>query len=140
MNIPSLPLPLPKVLLPLFCLLCIQSDFFTLSAIAESVSRPSLENRVERLERERLTLERSNDQKTRELDRRLEELEDDVAAAGVGLLGSGILCALWAQFTERSAWLWFFFGVFLCPVALIVMAWKNAEGLKSGEIKYWTAK
>jgi len=97
----------------------------------------SLEDRVGEIERNQSNLDREVTSETRILERRMDELEDN-AAAGIGLFVSGIVCALWAQYTRRSAWLWFFFGLFLAPIALIALVWKNALGLASGELKYWT--
>jgi len=100
----------------------------------------SLEGRVEEIERKQSNLDREVTSENQNLERRMDELEDNAAAGGVGLFVSGILCALWAQYTQRSAWLWFFFGLILAPVALIVMVWKNALGLASGDLTYWTRK
>ncbi len=97
----------------------------------------SLEKRIVEIEREQSSLDREVSSETRDLERRMNELEDN-AAAGIGLFGCGTLCALWAQFTRRSAWLWFFFGLILAPIALVAMVWKNASGLDSGELIYWT--
>ena len=49
---------------------------------------------------------------------------------------TGIVCALWAQNTKRNAWLWFFLGAFLAPIAGIVMLHKNyrdIHGLPQGD-------
>jgi len=97
-----------------------------------------LEDRIERIERERSRLDRLP-YETQQIENRLDRIEDD-ATAGIGLFVSGILCALWAQYTRRSAWLWFFFGLILAPIALIAMVWKNASGLASGELRYWTQR
>jgi hypothetical protein len=97
-----------------------------------------LEDRIERIEREQSRLDRLP-YETQQLENRLDRIEDD-ATAGIGLFVSGILCALWAQYTGRSAWLWFFFGLILAPIALIAMVWKNASGLASGELRYWTQR
>ena len=42
----------------------------------------------------------------------------------------GIFCAYWAQVTNRSAWLWFFMGLFFGPITGIVLAAKNAADRK----------
>jgi len=39
----------------------------------------------------------------------------------------GVFCAYWAQGTARNAWLWFFFGLFLPPVAGLALLWLNAR-------------
>lgn len=46
--------------------------------------------------------------------------------AGGGFV-AGALCALWAQGTQRNAWLWFFLGWFFAPITLLVLLWKNAK-------------
>lgn len=103
----------------------------------ERSSVDRLKNRISDLEREQSNLEMEISSETRTLDRRMDKLEDN-ATAGFGLFLSGIICALWAQFTRRSGWLWFFFGLLLAPIALIAMVWKNASGLASGRLKFWT--
>jgi hypothetical protein len=40
----------------------------------------------------------------------------------------GIFSAYWAQITGRNAWAWFFFGLFLAPIAL-----QEREGSRGGE-------
>ncbi len=39
----------------------------------------------------------------------------------------GIFCALWAQNTNRSAWLWFFLGLFFAPLTGLVLLYKNSQ-------------
>ncbi len=39
----------------------------------------------------------------------------------------GIFSAYWAQMTNRNAWAWFFFGLFLAPIAGVVLLYKNAK-------------
>ena len=41
----------------------------------------------------------------------------------------GAFCALWAQNTGRSGWLWFFLGVFFSIIAVLVLLGKNAGDL-----------
>jgi len=43
----------------------------------------------------------------------------------------GIFCAYWAQTTGRNAWGWFFFGLFLAPIAGVILLWKNAQAPKA---------
>ncbi len=38
----------------------------------------------------------------------------------------GSFCALWAQNTRRNPWLWFFFGMLLSPISLLVLLTKNS--------------
>lgn len=39
----------------------------------------------------------------------------------------GIFCAYWAQETQRNPWLWFFFGLFLAPIAGLALLYKNSR-------------
>jgi formate hydrogenlyase subunit 3/multisubunit Na+/H+ antiporter MnhD subunit len=39
----------------------------------------------------------------------------------------GIFCAYWAQTTNRSAWLWFFLGLFFAPITGIFLVYKNSN-------------
>lgn len=39
----------------------------------------------------------------------------------------GAFCALWAQNTGRSAWLWFFLGAFFNVVAVLFLLTKNSN-------------
>jgi len=71
-----------------------------------------LEERLDKVERQQSNLKNETASDKKNLERRVDEIESGTAA-GFGLFVSGILCALWAQFTRRSAWLWFFFGLFL---------------------------
>lgn len=57
----------------------------------------------------------------------LEQRVDRLAGTGLVLFLYGAFCALWAQRTRRSAWGWFFFGLFLAPVATVVLLRKNAR-------------
>ena len=42
----------------------------------------------------------------------------------------GAFCALWAHNTGRSAWLWYFFGLFLTVIAVITLLIKNSADLE----------
>jgi len=57
----------------------------------------------------------------------LEKRVDGLASTGLVLFLYGVFCALWAQRTKRSAWGWFFFGLFLAPIATAVLLHKNAR-------------
>ena len=39
----------------------------------------------------------------------------------------GAFCALWAQNTRRSAWLWFFLGFLFSAVAVVFLLVKNSD-------------
>jgi hypothetical protein len=66
------------------------------------------------------------------LEGRVSALESKVRQASevsaVGLL-FGAFCALWAQNTGRSAWLWFFLGLFFSVIAVLVLLSKNSGDL-----------
>ena len=66
---------------------------------------------------------------TTDLEQRVTRLEskirDDAAAGAVAFL-FGAFCALWAQNTGRSAWEWFFLGLFFAPITVTVLLVKNA--------------
>ena len=72
------------------------------SALAQGQS--SLESRVDRLER---------------------QIND--SSGGIALFLFGAFCALWAQNTGRSAWLWFFLGVLFSVITVIVLLVKNSN-------------
>lgn len=64
------------------------------------------------------------------LEDRISAVEDDVrgaASQGALLFLFGAFSALWAQQTKRSAWLWFFLGVFFSVITVIVLLNKNAN-------------
>jgi len=42
----------------------------------------------------------------------------------------GAFCALWAQNTNRNAWLWFFFGLIFSVITVLVLLAKNSGDLK----------
>jgi hypothetical protein len=41
----------------------------------------------------------------------------------------GAFCALWAQNTRRNPWLWFFLGLFLNAICVIVVLYKNSKDI-----------
>jgi hypothetical protein len=57
---------------------------------------------------------------------KLERKIDD-SSGGVALFLFGAFCALWAQNTGRSAWLWFFLGLFFSVITVVVLLVKNAN-------------
>jgi hypothetical protein len=75
-----------------------------LSAVAANAQTDSLEERVGRLER---------------------GLNDKSGGAALFLFGA--FCALWAQNTGRSAWAWFFLGLFFSVITVIVLLYKNSK-------------
>lgn len=69
------------------------------------------------------------------LEHRVSELEhqvQDLADTGLVLLLFGFFCALWAQNTGRSAWGWFFLGLFFGPFTAIVLLVKNSSSRRAG--------
>jgi len=65
-----------------------------------------------------------------QINTRLNKLDQDVKNAGTGgvvLFLFGAFCALWAQNTGRSAWLWFFLGLFFSVITVIVLLARNSD-------------
>lgn len=48
-------------------------------------------------------------------------------AGAVVLFLFGAFCALWAQNTNRSPWLWFFLGLFFHVITVLVLLAKNSD-------------
>lgn len=105
---------------------------------AQVAPAPELERRLTALQVEQKTAQTATQHQIHQFETRLHKVEKKVSDAGMGLFVSGILCALWAQYTRRSAWLWFFFGLILAPLALICLVWKNADDLREGRMRFWT--
>ena len=63
------------------------------------------------------------DSRLRQLDDRVKKLASD----GAVIFLFGAFCALWAQNTGRSAWLWFFLGLLGSIVTVIVLLVKNSN-------------
>jgi hypothetical protein len=71
-------------------------------------------------------------QRVDQLTARVSQLEsrlDRGSVAAVAFL-FGAFCALWAQNTKRSAWTWFFLGVFFNVIAVLVLLVKNSDDLR----------
>jgi hypothetical protein len=49
---------------------------------------------------------------------------------GAVLFLFGVVCALWAQNTDRNPWLWFFLGMLFSIVTVLVLLAKNSEDRK----------
>jgi hypothetical protein len=62
------------------------------------------------------------------LEVRVQRLEQHQAAFNSGAVAFlfGAFCALWAQNTGRSAWQWFFLGLFFSVFTVIVLLSKNS--------------
>jgi hypothetical protein len=52
---------------------------------------------------------------------------DDYASTGLVFCLFALFCAYWAQETGRSAWVWFFLGLFFAPFTGLALVWKNAN-------------
>ncbi len=56
--------------------------------------------------------------------------ESDYASVGLVSFLFAIFCAYWAQINSKGAWGWFFFGLFLAPIAGVVLLHENRKLLK----------
>lgn len=75
-----------------------------------------------------------SEERVKALENRVSQLEStvkDKAGAGGIIFLYGVFCALWAQNTGRSAWLWFFLGLLFSVITVIVLLVKNANDRKS---------
>ena len=59
-------------------------------------------------------------------------MHEGFATVGMVTFLFGIFSAYWAQTTKRNAWMWFFFGLFLAPIAGVVLIYKNANDRRGG--------
>ncbi len=99
-------------IVPLICLILFVG--FVLPAIASAQSQPQTQ-RVTQLEDRVNTLEG-----------RIAKLGND---QGLALILFAVVCALWAQNTGRSGWLWFFLGLFFSIITVLVLLWKNSRDI-----------
>jgi hypothetical protein len=60
----------------------------------------------------------------------LERRTNQSIQLGSPLLLFGAFCALWAQNTGRSSWLWFFLGVFFSVITIFFLLTKNANDIQ----------
>ena len=67
------------------------------------------------------------EQRLSEVERKASASPDRRANAGIVVILFGAFCALWAQNTGRSAWLWFFLGLLFSVVAVFFVLMKNAN-------------
>jgi hypothetical protein len=61
----------------------------------------------------------------------------DGSESGLVLILFGVFCALWAQNTNRSPWLWFFLGLFFNVITVIFLLIKNADDLRKKNLSTW---
>jgi len=69
-------------------------------------------------------------QSTTNLEYRVSNLEHRTSSAASGgaiAFLFGAFCALWAQNTGRSAWLWFFLGLLFSVITVLVLLYKNSN-------------
>jgi cell division protein FtsW (lipid II flippase) len=72
----------------------------------------------------------SEPQRVSQLEHRVSTLEQkirQVGDQGLVLFLFGAFCALWAQNSGRSGWLWFFLGLFFSVITVLVLLAKNSE-------------
>lgn len=55
--------------------------------------------------------------------------EKEYASVALVFYLFAIFCAYWARSTNRNAWGWFFFGLFLAPIAGLVLLHENDKDL-----------
>ncbi len=75
-----------------------------------------------------------DEQRVRQLEEDVQTLRRDVqdaAPTGLVMMLFGTFCALWAQNTGRSAWLWFFLGLFFSVITVLVLLYKNSANQQS---------
>lgn len=74
-------------------------------------------------------LAQSDPQRVDRLEHRVSSVEDklrQVGDQGLVLILFSACCALWAQNTGRSGWLWFFLGFFFSIITVLVLLYKNS--------------
>ncbi len=92
-------------------------------AVEQSVSQ--LESRVSNLESSRSSTQATIQSITSRL--ASAEHRNSTASGGVAAFLFGAFCALWAQNTGRSAWAWFFLGLFFSVITVVVLLHKNSK-------------
>jgi hypothetical protein len=103
---------------------------------APASAEDNTEARVKALEAQVAQL-KSAEERVQALENRVAQLESSIehkSSIGAVLFLYGVFCALWAQNTGRSAWLWFFLGLIFSVITVIVLLVKNSndrEGLRS---------
>jgi hypothetical protein len=67
------------------------------------------------------------------LERQVADLAEESAPTGLVLFLFGAFCALWAQNTGRSPWLWFVLGVVFSIFTVVSLLHKNAADAREAE-------
>jgi hypothetical protein len=73
------------------------------------------------------------EERVKALEHRVVQLESSITqTSGIGAFPFlyGAFCALWAQNTGRSAWLWFFLGLFFSVITAVFLLAKNSDDSK----------
>lgn len=115
----------------LFCFILLQFSLTGFSQEEQLVSgqKLTLEERIKKLE---IELADKDQQQKNELNN-LKNQVSSYAPMGMLLFLFGGVCALWAQNTGRNAWYWFFAGLFLSVLALIVVLSTNSHDIDNAE-------
>lgn len=64
--------------------------------------------------------------------KRVESQARNASTAGAVAFLFGVVCALWAQNTGRSGWLWFFCGLIFTVIAALILLYKNSADIDAG--------
>ena len=111
--------------------ICIAVIMMTCSTMALAqdvdVGSNSLRDDIAQLESQVRRLESKNAQ----LEETQQKLLEESGGVALALFLFGAFCALWAQNTGRSAWLWFFLGLLFSVITVLFLLAKNAEDLRS---------
>lgn len=115
----------------LFCFILLQLSLAgnTQDQELANEQKISLEERIKQLE---IQLAEKDQQRQNEFNN-LKNQVSSFAPMGMLLFLFGGVCALWAQNTGRSAWAWFFAGLFLSVLALIVVLSTNSHDIDNAE-------
>ena len=68
------------------------------------------------------------------LDHTQRQLAEESGGIAIVLFLFGAFCALWAQSSGRSAWLWFFLGVIFHVIAVLFVLSKNGADLRQKDL------
>jgi hypothetical protein len=90
-----------------------------------SAQQKTTDQRVEALEYRIAQLESSAKETSGQV-AYLQTSVNQVSGGGALVFLFGVFCALWAQNTGRSAWFWFFMGLFFNVITVIVLLEKNS--------------